>query len=163
MLNRSFRITADLNVADAAQSAPVVSAGSKFGGWSFYLDKGRPVALVSASQFAQDQHKVEAADPVASGPVKLVFDFLYDGGVNAGGEMVISANGTEMARGRIPATISKYPEMTDTLDIGFDADTPVTSAYPFESRFVGDIRRVDIAVGKQGQNGSAPAASESSK
>lgn len=163
LLNRSFRITADLNITDASQSTPVVAAGSKFGGWSFYLDNGRPVALMSASQFERDQHKVAATTPLAAGSVKLTFDFQYDGGINAGGEVVISANGSELARGRIPATISKYPEMTDTLDIGFDADTPVTSAYPFESRFMGDIRRVDIAVGKPGQKGSVPAATESSK
>ena len=118
---------------------------------------------MAASQFQSDQHKVLAAAPLAAGPVTLIFDFQYDGGINAGGEMVISANGSELARGRIPATISKYPEMTDTLDIGFDADTPVTSAYPFESRFIGDMRRVDIVVGKPGQKGSAPAAAERRK
>lgn len=157
LVTRSFRITADVDLADAAQSAPVVSAGSKFGGWSFYLDQGKPVAMVAASHFVKDQHSVAAARPLKAGRNELVFDFHYDGGVNAGGEMVISANDIEIARGRIPASFTKYPELTDTLDIGFDADTPVTTAYPIGSRFSGTISRVDIAVGKPGKPGSAPA------
>lgn len=157
LLNRSFRVTAEVDLADATQSAPVVAAGSNFAGWSFYLDEGRPTAIVAASHYAKDQHIV--ASPVALRPGKtiLVFDFRYDGEVNAGGEMIVSANGTELARGRMPATFSKYVEMTDTLDIGFDADTPVTTAYPLGSRLSGSIARVDISVGKVGRKDAAPA------
>lgn len=157
LVTRSFRITADLVLPDTNQTAPIVAAGSQFGGWSFYLDNGKPVALVAASQRDRDQHRVSASQPLPAGRTTLTFDFRYDGGVNAGGEMIISANGAEIGRGRIAATISKYPEMTDTLDIGFDADTPVTSAYPMGSRFAGTIARVDIAVGQPGKPGSAPA------
>ena len=157
LVTRSFRITADLVLPDTNQTAPIVAAGSQFGGWSFYLDNGKPVALVAASQRDRDQHRVSASQPQPAGRTTLTFDFRYDGGVNAGGEMIISANGAEIGRGRIAATISKYPEMTDTLDIGFDADTPVTSAYPMGSRFAGTIARVDIAVGQPGKPGSAPA------
>lgn len=157
LVTRSFRLTADIDIADAGQSAPVVAAGSKFGGWSFYLEKGRPVALVAASHFDKDQHRVSAAEPLKAGPTRLVFDFRYDGGVNAGGEMIVSANGAEIARGRLPATFTKYPEMTDTLDIGFDADTPVTTDYAMGAQFAGTIARVDVEVGPAGKPGAAPA------
>lgn len=59
------------------------------------------------------------------------------------------------ARGRIARTISKLPEMTDTLDIGFDADTSVTDDYADGGHFTGRILKVDIAVGKQGVAGEA--------
>ena len=156
LVTRSFRITADIDTAQPAQTAPILAAGSKFGGWSFYLDNGRPVALVAASHLARDQHRVSAAEPVKAGATKLVFDFHYDGGINAGGEMIVSANGTEIARGRLPATFTKYPEMTDTLDIGLDADTPVTAAYPLGTAFAGTIARVDVEVGPAGKPGAAP-------
>lgn len=156
LLARSFRITADVDMPQAPATAPLVALGSKFGGWSFYLKDGRPVALMAASQLDGDQSRVAAAQPLAAGKNRLVFDFRYDGGVNAGGEMIVSANNQEIARGRIARTISKLPEMTDTLDIGFDADTPLTSDYPADGHFPGKIGKVDIAVGKPGAAGVAP-------
>ena len=70
--------------------------------------------------------------------------------------MTISANGDVIGQGRIARTISKLPEMSDTLDIGFDADTPVTSDYAAGGHFPGRIGKVDIAVGKPGAGGEAP-------
>lgn len=155
LLSRAFRITANID-APADATGALVALGSHFGGWSFYLDKGRPVALMAGSQLPGDQSKVAAATPLAPGAKLLQFDFRYDGGVNGGGEMVISADGKEIARGRIARTISKLPELTDTLDIGFDADTPVTADYPLGGKFPGTISKVDIAVGKPGKAGNAP-------
>jgi arylsulfatase A-like enzyme len=156
LLARSFRITADIEVAKEPATGVLVALGSKFGGWSFYLKEGRPVALMSASQLTGDESQVAATQPIASGRSRMVFDFHYDGGVNAGGEMIISVNGDKIAQGRIRRTISKLPEMSDTLDIGFDADTPVTSDYGDEGHFPGRIGKVDITVGKPGAAGKAP-------
>ena len=156
LLARSFRITADIDVPNEPATGALVALGSKFGGWSFYLKDGRPVALMAASQLAGDQSQVSSMQPLAAGQQRLVFDFRYDGGVNAGGEMTISANGNIIGRGRIARTISKLPEMSDTLDIGFDADTPVTSDYASGGHFPGRIGKVDIAVGKPGAGGEAP-------
>ena len=156
LLARSFRITADIDVPNAPATGVLVALGSKFGGWSFYVKDGRPVALMAASQLAGDQSQVAAAQPLTAGQQRLVFDFRYDGGVNAGGEMTISANGHMIGRGRIARTISKLPEMSDTLDIGFDADTPVTSDYAAGGHFPGRIGKVDIAVGRPGAGGEAP-------
>ncbi|WP_150294214.1 arylsulfatase [Sphingobium estronivorans] len=156
LLARSFRITADVDMPQEHATGALVALGGKFGGWSFYVKDGRPIALMAASQLAGDQSQVAAERPLAAGRNRLVFDFRYDGGVNAGGEMIVSANGHEVARGRIARTISKLPELTETLDIGFDADTPVTSDYPAGGHFAGKIDKVDIAVGKAGAAGEAP-------
>ncbi|GFM31397.1 arylsulfatase [Novosphingobium sp. PY1] len=156
LLARSFRITAQVELPEAANGA-VLSLGSRFGGWSFYLKDGRPVALMAASQLAGDQSRVAAKRPLQAGMTKLVFDFAYDGGANAGGEMLIRADDREIARGRITRTISKLPEMTDTLDIGFDADTPVTDDYAPGGKFTGRIIRVDVEPGKQGMPGPVAA------
>lgn len=64
--------------------------------------------------------------------------------------MIITANGVEIGRGRIPRTLSKLVEMTDTFDIGFDADTPVTDDYPKGSHFPGTIARLEIVPGDAG-------------
>ena len=150
LTTRSFKIVAELDLSAKGQTAPVLAVGSQFGGWAFYLDRGRPVALVSVSQLVRDQHRVVAHRSLRTGRTRLEFEFLYDGGVNAGGEMVIRANGEELARGQLVATFAKYPEMTDTFDVGFDADTPVTKAYPAGARLQGEVVRLDVTVGKPG-------------
>ena len=145
ILNRSFTITAAIETP--AEAAGVVLAlGSKFGGWSFFVKDGVPVALMAASQLAGDQSRVAATAKLPAGSSVLSYQFVSDGGVNAGGEIRIGVNGREVARGRIARTISKLPEMTDTLDIGFDADTPVCTEYRDEGRFNGVLSRVDISI-----------------
>ena len=146
ILNRSFTISAELDVPAQAQGV-VLALGSRFGGWSFFVQDGTPVALMAASQLEGDQSRVAASGTLPAGKSVLSYQFVSDGGVNAGGEMRISVDGREIGRGRIARTISKLPEMTDTLDIGFDADTPVTAEYRDGGRFNGTLNRVDVNIG----------------
>ena len=145
ILNRSFTISAELDVPAPAQGV-VLALGSRFGGWSFFVQDGTPVALMAASQLEGDQSRVVASGRLPAGKSVLSYQFVSDGGVNAGGEMRISVDGREIGRGRIARTISKLPEMTDTLDIGFDADTPVTAEYRDGGRFNGTLSRVDVRI-----------------
>ena len=145
ILNRSFTISAELDVPAQAQGV-VLALGSRFGGWSFFVQDGTPVALMAASQLEGDQSRVVASGRLPAGKSVLSYQFVSDGGVNAGGEMRISVDGRDIGRGRIARTISKLPEMTDTLDIGFDADTPVTAEYRDGGRFNGTLSRVDVRI-----------------
>jgi arylsulfatase len=150
LLARSFTIAADIDVPAGDTSGTLVAMGSKFGGWSFHLANGRPVAYMAASQLEGDQSSVAAQAALAPGKTHLEYEFHYDGGRNAGGEMVIRANGQEIGRGRIARTISKPPEMTDTFDVGFDADTPViegTASQPF----AGTVDKVEVILAKPAQ------------
>lgn len=146
LLNRSFTITAEIeSPSDPLRTDGVVLAlGSRFGGWSFFVKEGRPIALMAASQLEGDQSRVEATSPLPAGRSLLTYRFTSDGGINAGGELVIELADREIGRGRIARTISKLPEMTDTLDVGFDADTPVSDEYANQGRFEGEVRRVDV-------------------
>lgn len=145
ILNRSFTITARVDAPENA-SGVVLALGSKFGGWSFFVKDGVPVALMAASQLEGDQSRVAAGERLPSGKAELKYQFISDGGANAGGEVRISANGREIGKGRVARTISKPPELTDTMDIGFDADTPVTAEYADGGRFNGKIERVDVTI-----------------
>ncbi|MBK9468388.1 MAG: arylsulfatase [Gammaproteobacteria bacterium] len=145
ILNRSFTISAELDAPAPAQGV-VLALGSRFGGWSFFVQDGTPVAVMAASQLEGDQSRVVASGRLPAGKSVLSYQFVSDGGVNAGGEMRISVDGREIGRGRIARTISKLPEMTDTLDIGFDADTPVTAEYRDGGRFNGTLSRVDVRI-----------------
>jgi arylsulfatase A-like enzyme len=144
LLNRSFTIRAELE-SPASVSGVVLALGSRFGGWSFFVKEGVPVAQMAASQLPGDQSRIAAQSALPAGRSVLTYRFVSDGGMNAGGELSIHVDDREIGRGRIARTISKLPEMTDTLDIGFDADTPVTDEYADQGRFEGGIRRVDVS------------------
>ncbi len=150
LLGRSFTIATDIDVPQGDAHGTLLAMGSKFGGWSFHLVNGRPVAYMAASQLDGDQSSVTTAAPLAPGKVHLEYAFTYDGGRNAGGEMVIRANGQEVGRGRIVRTISKPPEMTDTFDVGFDADTPVLAG-PASEPFTGRIDKLEVTLAKPAQ------------
>lgn len=150
LLARSFTLAADVELPDNNANGTVVAMGSKFGGWSFHLVNGRPVAYMAASQLPGDQSAVAAALALPGGKVHLEYEFRYDGGRNAGGEMIIRANGAEIGRGKIARTISKPPEMTDTFDVGFDADTPVVEGAASQP-FSGRIDKVEVILAKQEQ------------
>lgn len=154
LLGRSFTIVADVDLPAAASGA-VLALGSKFGGWSFHLVDGHPVAVMAASQLLNDQSTVRAQEPLSAGPHRIEYEFRYGGGRNGPGEMIIRAEGKEIARGRVDRTISKLPEMTDTLDIGFDADTPVVAG-PGSQPFNGTIRRVDVILPTGSSQAAAP-------
>ncbi len=143
ILTRSFTITAEIEGTRADRNGAIVALGSRFGGWSFRIADGRPQAVMAASQRAEDRFTITAARALQPGRVKLVYEFERLEGRNAGGTLVIRANGQEIGRGEIARTISKLPEMTDTLDIGFDADTPVVPPAGHD-RYTGQILRVDI-------------------
>ncbi len=147
LLNHSFTITAELE-APARADGVIAALGGRFGGWSFFVRDGVAVALMAASQLEGDQSRVAASTVLPQGRSVLRYEFVSDGGVNAGGEMRISIDGREVGRGRITRTISKLPEMTDTFDIGFDADTPVSSEYVDGGHFNGSLYRVDVDLSR---------------
>ncbi|MDT0574670.1 arylsulfatase [Croceicoccus sp. F390] len=143
MLNRSFSLTATLDLPQQPAQGTIAALGSRFGGWSFHMVDGVPAATMAASQLPGDQFTVQADQPLPSGEAVLEYRFTYDGGANGGGELSIIADGKQIGQGRIRRTLSKLPEQTDTFDIGFDADTPVITG-PGGGRFTAGISRVDV-------------------
>lgn len=147
VFNRSFSVTADVVIPSSGGEGVLLAYGGRFGGWSFYLKDGKPVALDTVSRQPKDHYRVAAPTALPAGPATIRFDFDYDGGgANRGGLIRISVNSQEVARGRVEHTISKLPEMTETFDVGFDTGTTVSDEYTNQGRFNGLIRKVQVDV-----------------
>lgn len=146
LTGRNFSLAAELDI-NASDSGVLVASGSYLGGWVFYLQQGRAVVEHARSHEPQDRYRIESAKPLPTGKVKLLFEFRSDSGrYGAGGEMVISANGRELAKERIEATANMPKGPSETFDIGFDSGGRVSSAYQQSGRFTGQIQRIDINV-----------------
>jgi arylsulfatase len=62
----------------------IVTLGGRFGGYGFYLLKGKPVFLYNFMDL--ERFRWESSDALAAGKHTLVFDFKYNGPASAKGE-----------------------------------------------------------------------------
>jgi hypothetical protein len=148
-----FTLEADVEVPESGANGVVVAAGSLFGGWSFYLKDGRPVAYAAVSQMPGQQFRVAAEKPLAPGPNKLRFDLQAAG---EGGVMTIFVNGAEVARGELPRRPRTLAGLGETFDVGRDSNAPVSDEYQEEGVFTGEIDKVvvDVKLPPAGSPGS---------
>jgi len=159
MMARSFSLVAEVTVPTGGAEGVLVANGSWFGGWSFYLKDGRPMAHHAFSEQPEDQFHVESPTAIAPGAARIRFDFDFDGGgPGKGGTMRISVDGSAVASGRIERTILLRAGLGETFDVGRDTGVPVTDDYARGGRFNGEIARVTVLLGEPGRAGALRAA-----
>jgi arylsulfatase A-like enzyme len=145
--NRSYTITALVDIPADGATGVIVAQGGRFGGWSLYVSDGR--LSHAYNYFGLHVHKVTAPAALPEGRHELRFDFSYQGGgVGRGGTGVLQVDGEKVAEGEIDATIPYYFAFDETFDIGGDRATPVADDYPTaDNTFTGKLHwvRVDLA------------------
>jgi hypothetical protein len=92
ILNKSYTITAEVEVPQGGGNGMIVTAGGRWGGYGLYLLNGRPVFNYNGLMLAQ--FRWEGQQPLAAGRHTIVFDFTYDGpGIAKGGTGVLRWTG----------------------------------------------------------------------
>jgi arylsulfatase len=159
--NRSFTITADVEIPKGGANGVIIAQGGRFGGWSLYFKDGKPVYTYNF--LGLERYTVGATQPVPAGKATIRFDFAYDGGGLAkGGLGTISVNGKKVAEGRIERTQAMIFSADETADVGEDDATPVTEDYKaYDNKFTGKILKVTVDVKEMGA-GEKTAASKAS-
>lgn len=151
LLNRSYRITAEIEVPQGGANGVLVTQGGRFSGWGLYLREGRPVFTMNLLDV--ERVKWEAPQALPPGRHTIVFDFARDpqGQVpfGHGGTGVLSVNGQEAARRTIPRTTPITFAWDETFDVGLDTGTPVDDRdYQVPFTFTGRIARITFDVGE---------------
>ena len=144
--NRSHAVTAQLVVPDAGAEGVVIAQGGLFGGWSIYLNQGRPTYCYNL--LGVQRFKVAGEEPLPAGEHQLRMEFDYDGGgLGKGGEASLYLDGEEIARGRVEATMPLLFSGDETTDLGDDTATPVSDDYATtDRRFTGTVEWVQVDV-----------------
>jgi len=143
--NRSFSITANVRIPPSGASGVILAQGGRFGGWSLWLQEGRPRFTYNWLGF--EHYEIKAGGPVQPGEQTIRFDFAYDGGrPGAGGTGRISVGGVAVGEGRIDRTQPFIFSADEGADIGEDLATPVSEEYQSPARFTGTIHQVTIEV-----------------
>jgi arylsulfatase A-like enzyme len=147
--NKSFTITARLEVPKAGAEGMIVTQGGLFGGWALYVDKGRPVFFYNTAGL--DHAAIASPAVLAPGSHTVVLSFRYDGGIGKGGLATLKVDGAKVAEGRVERTLPYRISIDEALDVGEDSGTPVSLAYDVPFRFTGRLEKVTIDLGEVAQ------------
>ena len=144
ILDKSYSITAEVEVPSGGAEGMINTLGGRFGGYGLYLLKGKPVFAYNL--LAVEHFRWEGADALAPGKHTIVFDFKYDGpGFGKGGTGVLSVDGKEVARQTIPHTTPFLMTIDETFDVGVDTRTGVDdNDYQPPFRFTGKLDKLTI-------------------
>lgn len=156
LLNRDYTITAEITVPKAGAEGMIATMGGRFGGYGFYLQKGKPVFVYNLLDLKRYRFEggVGADDwlgkSLAPGKHTIVFDFKYDGpGLGKGGNGVLTVDGKVLSRQTMEHTIPFIMALDETLDIGMDTRTPVDESYKLPFKFSGTINKVTYKLGRE--------------
>jgi hypothetical protein len=145
--NKSFSVTADVEVSEGDANGVIIAQGGRFGGWALYANDG--YAKFVYNVLGIRQFSVEAESPIPTGSHQLRMEFAYDGGgLGKGGDVTMYYDGEPCGKGRVGATQAMMFSADETTDIGFESGTTVSPDYTAgTSRFNGTINWVQLDLG----------------
>ena len=135
LLNSSYTITAEVTVPKGGAEGMILTSGGRFGGYGFYLLKGKPVFLWNLVDIKRI--KWEGPEALAPGKHTLVFDFKYDGmglgtllfnnmsGLGRSGTGTLKVDGKVVQSIKMKRTLPMILQWDESFDIGSDTLTGV--------------------------------------
>jgi len=147
ILNKSYTITAEVEVGADGGDGMICTEGGRFGGFGLYILKGKPV--FDYNGLGLMQFRAAGPDVLTAGKHTIVFDFKYDGpGVAKGGTGVLNVDGQVVATLTIPRTIPFLIPVDETFDVGVDTRTGVNeNDYQVPFAFNGTIDKLTFHLG----------------
>jgi arylsulfatase len=145
--NKSFAVTAELEVSEDGVEGVIIAQGGRFGGWAVYAKDGRAKFVYNV--LGLYEFATEADERIPAGTRQVRMEFAYDGGgLGKGGDVTMYYDGISVGEGRVEATQPMIFSADETTDVGYESGTTVTSDYTAgTSRFTGRINWVQIDLG----------------
>jgi arylsulfatase A-like enzyme len=154
ILNKSYIITADVEIPERGAEGMIVTQGGRFGGYGLFLSKGEfgfgRGKVVFLYNLLDLKRTTWEGPELTAGKHTIVFDFKSDGpGLGKGGTGVLYVDGQEVARNSMEHTTPiTFPE-DETFDIGQDTRTPVAMLeyrYDVPFKFTGKINKLTFKL-----------------
>lgn len=159
ILNSSYNFKAEIEIPQGGGEGMIATQGGRFGGYGFYILKGKPVFLWNLVDLKRIRW--EGPDVLSPGKHTVEFDFKYDGlglgtlgfgspsGIGRGGTGVLKVDGNTVATQTMEHTIPLILQWDENFDIGADTGTPVDDQdyqVPFE--FTGKIDTLTLTINR---------------
>lgn len=145
--NSSFDIVAEVESKAGVPQGVIVSQAGRFGGWSLYLQEGKPT--YAYNYLGLETYTIRADNAVPAGKSTVKLEFAYDGEpkLGGGGTAKLFIDGKQVGAGRVEKTQAGIWSADETANIGIDRETSVSTDYTEEtSKFTGRIDKVVISV-----------------
>jgi len=157
MCNKSWTITAAVEVPAKDAKGMIVTHGGLEGGYGLYLRDGVPTFVYNF--LSVDRTTFAGKDKLPAGKATIVVDFKYDGGgMGKGGEVTMTVNSVKVAGGRLERSIPIQFSLGEGLDIGMDIGSPIDFTYELPFVFTGAIDHVTIDLKPEPAAARTPAA-----
>jgi arylsulfatase A-like enzyme len=145
--NKSFSITAEVDVPDGGAEGVIIAQGGRFGGWALYAKDGRAKFVYNV--LGIHEYAAAADTPIPTGTHQVRMEFAYDGGgLGKGGDVTLYYDGNPAGTGRVENTQPMIFSADETTDIGYESGTTVTPDYTAQdSRFTGKINWIQLDLG----------------
>jgi arylsulfatase len=145
--NKSYTVTADIEIPEGGARGVIVAQGGAFGGWSLYLNDGVPTHCYNL--LGLNRIKATGVEPLSPGGHQVRVEFVYDGdGLAKGGDTSLFVDGSKVGSARQEASIPMLFSGDETLDVGVDYGSSVSDDYaPDTSRFTGTVNWVQLDQG----------------
>jgi len=157
LIGASYTVTAEVDIPQGGAEGMLVTQGGRFGGWGFYLLKGKPVYVWNLLDLKRVRW--EGTEALSSGKHALEFDFKYDGlgfatlafnntsGLGRGGTGVLKVDGKTVATQKMERTIPVILQWDESFDVGADTGTPADdNDYQVPFRFTGKLNKLTIKI-----------------
>jgi arylsulfatase A-like enzyme len=155
---RSHVLSADIAVPAGGARGVLAAQGGRYGGWTLYLQDGRPVYEVNIFNIFHE--RIVSSETLQGGRFAIAFEFRADesptfatdaaatilptGGRNMrGGQARLLIDGRAVAAGHF-RKFGGFSGSFDAFDVGRDEGSPVSDAYAAPFPFTGTIDRVTI-------------------
>ena len=151
MKNRSYSVTAEVEIPKGGADGVIFTQGGRFGGSGMLLINGTPLFVHAFSNQPQHKYRIASKNKLAPGKHTIKFNFKYDGpGFGKSGTGTLLVDGKKVAQGKIEHTIGGRVSLDETFDVGRDTGTPVIEDYVNEMpfKFTGKLNKVVIDLGK---------------
>ena len=144
VLNKSFSVTADIQVPETGAEGMVFTHGGLTGGYGIYLRDGK--AHFVYNMLAIERFTI-TSETLPKGKVALGVNVAYDGKPGERGKsafVTISANGQKIGEGKLPKTIPLQFSLGEGVDVGLDSGSAVDFTYKLPFAFTGKIDKVTV-------------------
>jgi hypothetical protein len=141
--NRSWTMTAHIEVRDSGADGPICVMGGDTNGWSLYVKDDRPsfVYNLAGTQLTY----LRGDEALTPGHHHIRYEFEKTGdGVGAGGTGRLYVDEDQVDEAEIPRTAAYGYSLDETFDVGCDKGSPVTHEYAPLAVFTGEIEKIDF-------------------
>jgi hypothetical protein len=142
--NRTYTITAPVELKDANTSGVIIAPAGAFGGWVIYMKDGK--VHHEYNYFGVERTNIGGETALSPGKHEIKYEFIVDAPKpGSGGKCMLYVDGQQVSTGRIPKTQPFTFSADEGTDVGVDNETVVSNDYKAgENKFTGKIIRVTI-------------------